>query len=192
MEMRQPPSGAVIKNSTGGTWVPGEGMPMRVHEQAVTVSGNLAITDVIQTIGTTLGGTGLTQSLVNPRPGRLYRATLCVDVSNNNPDEGAQVVLFLYSSVDGQPQVLRAKNIHFVGAGTGDDGTIDNGRHCRLDLVAQLGEDFGVQEDSQVIQVIPKIALVGNVSGVEIDSRASSGPYSGAQGTAWLQLSELF
>jgi len=192
MEMRQPPSGAVIKNEAGGTWVPGEGMPMRMHEAAVTVSGDLAITDVIQTIGTTLGGTGLTQSLVNPRPGRRYRATLCVDVANNNVDEGAQVVLFLYTSVDGAAQVLRAKNIHFVPAGSGEDGTIDSGRHCRLDMVMQLGEDFGVVDDSEVIQVIPKIALVGNVVGVEIDSRASSGPYSGAQGTAWLQLTECF
>lgn len=192
MELRQPPSGFIVKNEHGGTLIPAEGMPMRMHEGAVTIGGNLAITDVPKTLGTTLNGTGLTQSLVNPRPNRYYRATVCVDVSNSNPDEGAQVVLFLQTSVDGSDFVTRAKNIHFVGAGSGDTGEIDNGRHCRLDMVMALGSDFDVEEDSEVLQVRAQIALVGNVDGVEVDSRASSGPYNDAQGTCWLQLTELF
>jgi len=190
MEMRQPPSGSVIKNSHDGSLAPGRGMMMRLAEQVVVVGGSQAITSTPQTLGTTLGGVGLTQSLDKPQPGRYYRATVCIDVTNFNATEGAELVLSLDTSTDGEPFVTRVKNLHLLGAGSGEDGDIDNGRHCRLDMVLQLGSDLGVVDGSDVLQVRAQIATVATVSGVEVDSRAASGPVTGAIGTCLLQLSE--
>lgn len=193
MEMRQPTSGGIIKSEEQGTLRPGRGMMMRLAEGLTTVGGDLQISTTPQTLGSQLGGgTVLAQSLINPKPNSYYRAMVCVDVTNNNTTTVAEVVLFLDTSVDGAAWVNRAYNLHLVGAGSGAAGNVDNGRHCRLDMVLRLGEDLDVGDAAQVLQVRARIALVGAVVGAEVDSREASAGYSDAVGTCLLQLSEHF
>lgn len=193
MDLRQATSGGIIHNADRGTLEPGRGMMMRLAEGVTTIGGSLQISTTPQTLGTQLGaGVVLAQSLVNPQPGRYYRASVCIDVTNNNTTNVAEVVLFLDTSVDGAAFVERVFNLHLVNAGSGAAGNVDNGRHCRLDMVLRLGSELGVEEGSQVLQLRSRIALVAAVADCEVDSRAASAGYSGAVGTCLLQLSEHF
>lgn len=193
MEMRQATSGGIIKNSEQGTLEPGRGMMMRLAEGLTTIGGDLQISTTPQTLGSQLGaGTVLVQSLTRPQPGRYYRATVCIDVTNNNTTSVAEVVLQLETSVDGAPFAVEVQNLHLVNAGSGAAGNVDNGRHCRLDMVLRLGSDLGVGENAEVLQVRAKIALVAAVVGCEVDSRETSAGYDDAVGTCLLQLSEHF
>lgn len=194
--LRYSPSGGIVQNAQGAPLVPGSGMMLRLAEGYSVIAGSLAITSTPQTLGSVLdGGTVLVETLPEPSPDLKYRASLTIDVVNNSTSTPADVVLFLDTSVDGTSWVEQVNNAHGVGAGTDVDGDAEsNFRQCRLDMTLRLGAALGggMPAGAPSLRVRGRIAQVGEVVGVEVDSRGSSAGYMDLQGTCLLQLSEHF
>lgn len=193
--MRYATSGGLIKNSEGGDFSPGEGMLMRMAEGYTTIGGTLQLTTTPQTLGTTLdGGTVLIKTLTDPQADLRYRASLSVDVFNDNVGNTADVVLFIDTSVDGVNWVNQVNNTHACGAGSGAAGDQSTGMHCRLDMTMRLGSALvgGMPEGSPSLRVRGRIALIAAVTGAVVDSRISTAGYNDFVGTCLLQLSEHF
>lgn len=196
-KLRYATSGGLIQNAEGGDFAPGAGALMRLAEGYMVVGGTLQITTTPQTLGTLLdAGTVLIQTLDEPAENLRYRASLSVDVVNDNTTTSAEVVLFIDTSVDGGTTwTNQVNNSHFLGAGSGSAGSAENGMHCRLDMTMRLGSALsggGVPDGSPSIKVRGRIALVGAVTGAEVDSRGASASYNAFVGTCLLQLSEHF
>jgi len=182
----------VITNPEGGELAPGAGMMLRLSEGYTQVGGTALITQTPQTLGTVLGGgTVLVETLPAPSPNLRYRVSLAVDVTNTDTATAADVVLFLDTSVDGVNWIEQVNNARGVGATVGTDG---NDMHCRLDMTLRLGSDLigGMPASAPSLRARGRIAQVGEVAGVIVDSRGSSGPYNDFVGTCLLQLSEHF
>jgi hypothetical protein len=193
--LRYSPSGGIVQNAEGAPLAPGAGMMLRLAEGYTAIGGTLQITTTPQTLGTVLGGgTVLVETLADPSPDLRYRASLSIDVMNNSTSTGADVVLFIDSSVDGVNWVEQVNNAHAVGAGSGPDGDEYTGKHCRLDMTMRLGSALGggMAAGAPSLRVRGRIAVVAEVTGAEVDSRGSTGPYDDFVGTCLLQLSEHF
>jgi hypothetical protein len=195
-KLRLATSGAVLKNAQGGYLDLGTGAMLRLAEGYTVVGGTLQITTTPQTLGSVLdGGTVLVQELDSPDANLRYRASLSVDVVNDNTSTSAEVVLFIDTSVDnGVTWDEQVNNSHFLGAGSGSAGSAENGMHCRLDMTMRLGSALvgGIPAETLALKVRGRIAVVGAVTGAEVDSRGSSASYNAFVGTCLLQLSEHF
>lgn len=186
--LRYSPSGGIVQNDEGAPLAPGNGMLLRLAETYTPIGGTLQITTTPQTLGTVLdGGTVLVETLADPSPDLRYRASLSIDVGNSHTSTPGDVVLFIDSSVDGVSWVNQVNNAHAVGP---NDGSM----HCRLDMTMRLGSDLtgGMPAAAPSLRVRGRIALVAAVTGVEVDSRSSTGSYDDFVGTCLLQLSEHF
>lgn len=187
-KLRYAPSGGPVQNAEGADLTPGAGMMLRLAEGYSVIGGSLQITTTPQTLGSVLGGgTVLVESLPAPAADLRYRASLSIDVGNSHTSTPGDVVLFIDSSVDGVNWVEQVNNSHAVGPA-------DGSMHCRLDMTMRLGSELtgGLPATSAALRVRGRIALVAAVTGVEVDSRGSTGGYDDFVGTCLLQLSEHF
>ena len=139
--LRLSPSGPVVTNAAGGSYLPVPGSSLRLVEGTTTVGGSNVIPTAANyaasvTLGLALGGPALTETLTGPQRGLNYRATVLCDVPNPSTNGAGEVQLYLETSVDGGVTWLeQASNTHLVEPSTAG-GTA---RQIRLDMTLRQG-----------------------------------------------------
>jgi hypothetical protein len=188
LPIRYSPSGAVIATMDAGA-------RLRLTEATIVMGGSLAIPAVADVIGP--DGFGDADALVltfdKPKQLSMYRAELELDVINASTNVGAEVVLYLDTSVDGGTTwTNRAKTMHKVGATT-PAGQV---RPIKINLDITEGSNLGVFDSvpPDYLKLRARASLpVGVAASVTVDSLATSGggtPVAGCTGTVHMELEE--
>jgi hypothetical protein len=197
MIIRLSPSGPPILNAGGGPLQPGTGMQLRLAEGMTTIGGSLTIPSqgAPATIGTILGGgTVLVETLLAPNPALNYRATLLLDVQNDQTNAAGSVQIFIDTSVDGSTWVEQVGNTHTVPAGSGVDGDRPSGRQIRVDMTLRAGSALvgGMLATAPSLRVRGRVCALNTNSGLQVSSEQTAGAFDNLVGSALLQLAECF
>lgn len=193
LPVRYSPSGAVIATFDSGA-------RLRLTESSLVMGGSLAIPAVADVIGPDGFGDAdaLVLTLDKPKTLSKYRANLMLDIANSATNVGAQVVLYLDTSVDGGTTwTNRAKAMHKIDALNEAGGVTLEVRPASVFLNLIEGGSLGVDDSAPTPTASLKIraranAPVGTIGQVFVDSLATSGgtPVTGCQGTIHMELEE--
>lgn len=200
LPVRYSPSGAVISNTDGGPFTPGAGARLRLAEATTTMGGSLAVPAVADVIGPDGFGDpdALVLTLATPKAGLKYRAVLTLDVLNTITNVGAEVVLYLDTSVDGGTTYTnRCRSMHKIGCATDLATDVPNARNIDIHFPMTLGTSLGVDDSAPPanIKLRARASLpVGTAAGTLVSSASEStgGAVSGCNGTIHMELEECF
>lgn len=202
LPVRYSPSGAVILNSGGAPLSFGSGARLRLTEALSVMGGSLSVPEVADVISPDGFGDpdALVLTLDAPKQHLQYRAKLSLDVVNTSTNVGAEVVLYLDTSIDGGTTYTnRAKVVHVIDAQNETGGTNAEGRNMDVYLPLILGTSLGVDdsEPTATIKLRARANLpVGDTTKVLVSSLATSGgggdAVSGLTGTIHMELEECF
>lgn len=203
LPVRYSPSGAVITNSIGGPLSFGPGARLRLTEAQSTMGGSLAVPAVADVISPSGFGNpdALVLTLTAPKKRLQYRAKLSLDVLNTITNVGAQVVLYLDTSIDGgSTYTNRVKCVHALDCAT--DLATDNPSSRNIDVYLPLilGNSLGVDDDADTPTASLKLRAraslpLGTAGGTLVSSAAASDggtPVTGCNGTVHIELEECF
>ena len=203
--LRLSPSGPEILNTNGGPFSPGPGARLRLTEGQTIMGGSQAVPvtpdedSVISPDGFASPSTATVLTLLAPKEGLQYRAKLSLDVLNTITNVGAQVVLYLDTSVDGGTTYTnRAKSTHLIGCATDLATDVSAARNLDVYLPLILGTSLGVDDSapSPSLKLRARASLpIGTAGGVLVSSLATSAgstPVTGCNGTIHIELEECF
>jgi len=200
LPIRYSPSGSPIISADGGELVFGRGARLRLEEGNTTMGGSLAVpaaADAISVDGFG-AGTAFVKTLTGPKQKLNYRAKLSLDVINTITNVGAEVVLYLDTSVDGGTTYTnRAKCTHVIGCATDLATDYPAARNLDINLPLILGTSLGVVDGTTTsLKLRARASLpLGTGGGVLVSAAASSGgstPVTGCNGSIHMELEECF
>lgn len=204
LPVRYSPSGSLINNDQGNPLTFGPGARLRLTEAQSSMGGSLAVPADPNAGLISPDGFGDTDALVltlnAPKQGYQYRARLSLDVANTSTNVGAEVVLYLDTSVDGGATYTnRAKSAHVIDALNEAGATTEEARSMDVYLPLILGSSLGVDdsEPTETIKLRARANLpVGTEGVVFVSALATSGggggAVSGLNGTIHMELEECF
>ena len=178
--VRLSPSGPVIENEDGGTMQPGPGFQLRLDEGSTTiVSATLTASadSEMKQDPSDANPPFLRPQLDNPDQNRRYRITGAFDLTNSGVGSATCAVSLEMSFDGGTNWTQVALNEQVIPS--------DAVKHCRIDQTLTLGSVLGMpaQLDDVRCRLLVNPGAATNVSFV-------SGPSSGGDGSAFLQLVE--
>lgn len=200
LPVRYSPSGAPIKSVNGADLVFGSGARLRLEEGNTTMGGSLAIPAAADNISVSGfgAGTAFVLTLQHVKENLQYRAKLSLDVINTITNVGAEVVLYLDTSVDGgSTYTNRAKCVHLLGCATDLATDVPAARNMDINLPLILGNSLGIVDGTtEFLKIRARASLpLGTVGGVLVSSLATSDggtPVTGCNGTVHMELEECF